>query len=303
MNAPANKGHAVLTDYVDLFKTLNPDDTAGYIKTRLTSFREGLTVRKEVESRRIVQELLTLFPRLEVYLEAARYYRLVKEPEESIRNYLRFLSNCPNEREIISDLAEVCITVPQAALTGDRHSIVQHLSLLGAEHMDARVLALFCSLAKSPDHLQSIVTAIESDAAKLSTPEFRNTLFRALDELHQWKRLVASATDIDLNNPSMQRILAKAYAKLHLPDKALQIVHRLPLREVSELLPILEILFDLRQDTTSDEIRKAIEGNRYLRPHLNRYALNLVNHPSLAQQENAEFRSWLQGMLNEKTST
>ena len=46
-------------------------------------------VTNDEPSRRVIQELLTLFPRAEVYLEAARYYRLVKEAEDSVVNYLR----------------------------------------------------------------------------------------------------------------------------------------------------------------------------------------------------------------------
>jgi MinD-like ATPase involved in chromosome partitioning or flagellar assembly len=303
MNRSAPNGQSILSDYVDLFAALNPEDTADYVKSRLASFRTGLTLRKEAESRYVIQELLTLFPRSEVYLEAARYYRLVKESEQSILNYVHYLSGVPNHKDIILELAEVCTTVPLASLGDYRDPITRSLALIGPEVMEPATLALFGALTKLPEHLQSIVSSIEGDPAKLTAEVYRRTLFRALDDMGQWEKLAGSATDIDLKDPTLQRILAKAYAKIRAPEKALQIIHRLQLREPTEVMLILEILYDLRGDVGKAELRKAIEGNRRISPYMTRYAASLVDHPTSSHRDDAEFRSWARDLLNERTST
>lgn len=300
MDRSVGKAPSILTDYVELFATLSPKDTLDYIKERLTSFREGLTVRKDTESRRVIQELLTLFPRAEVYLEAARYYRLVKEAEDSIVNYMRYLQSAPGHKEIILEFAEVCTAAPQAAVTEYRETVVRHLATLGPNLMEPQTLSLFCALAKSPEQLQSIVVSIEGDPSRLSAPQFRGILFRALNELQQWDKLVASVTDTDLKDVAVQRILAKAYAKLHIPDKALQIIHRLPLQDPSEFFPLMEILYDLRADASKNDIRKVIQENRHLNSYLRRYPTSFLEHPSFSNREDGEFRSWVRDLLNEK---
>lgn len=300
MENSEGKGRIIRANYVDLFATLNPEDTVGYVKSRLAQFREGLTLRKEADSRRVIQELLTLFPRAEVYLEAARYYRLVKEHEESIVSYLNYLNGAPNHKEIILEFAEVCVAAPQATVTERGESVGRHLSTLGPSSMEPQVLSLFCTLAGSPEQLQLIVASIEDDPAKLTAQQFRSILFRALGELQQWDKLVASATDIDLKDVVVQRILAKAYAKLHAPEKALQIIHKLPLRDPTEVLPLMEILYDLRADANKNEIQKAIKENRHLNTYLNHFAATLMEHPSFARREDGEFRSWIRELLSEK---
>jgi tetratricopeptide (TPR) repeat protein len=299
MDRSAEKAPSILTDYVELFATLNPKGTLEYIQERLTSFREGLTLRKEADSRRVIQELLTLFPRAEVYLEAARYYRLVKEAEESIVNYIHYLQSAPDNKEIILEFAEVCAAAPQAAVTEYSDAVVRHLETLGPNLMEPQTLSLFCALAKSPEQLQSIVASIEGDPSRLSVPQFRSILFRALNELQQWDRLVAIATDIDLKDVAVQRILAKAYAKLHTPDKALQIIHRLPLRDPTEILPLMEILYDLRADASKNDIRKAIQENRHLNSYVKRYSTSFLEHPNFSGRD-GEFRSWVRDLFNEK---
>jgi len=299
MDRSAGKVPSILTDYVQLFATLNPKDTLGYIKERLTSFREGLTVRKDTESRRVIQELLTLFPRAEVYLEAARYYRLVKEAEDSLVNYILYLKSAPDDKEIILEFAEVCAAVPQAAMTENRETVVRHLKTLGPNLMEPQVLSLFCALAKSSDQLQSIVVSIEGDPSRLSAPQYRSILFRALNVLQQWDKLVASATDTDLKDVAVQRILAKAYANLHIPEKALQIIHRLPFRDPSDIFPLMEILYDLRADLSKSDISKVIQENRHLNSYLRRFPRNLLEHPSFSNREDGEFHSWVRDLLGE----
>ena len=297
MNSSAGKAQSMLSDYVELFASLNPEDTVDYVRSRLTSFREGLTLRKETESRRVIQELLTLFPRTEVYLEAARYFRLVKESDEAIGNYLHYLKNSPNNKEIILELAEVCVGAPRATVTEHRESIVRHLSTFGPANMDAQTLSLYCGLTSSPEKLQLIVVAIEDDPAKLTAQPYRVILFRALSELAQWERLVASATDLDLKDVAIQRILAKAYAKLHAPEKALRILHTLPVREPADVLPVMDIFYDLRADVDKATIRKAIQENRHLESYLTHYVRVGMDRTPYARSDDREFKSWYRDLL------
>lgn len=300
MDRPGGKEQSIHTDYVHLFASLNPEDTVGYVKSRLAAFREGLTVRKERESRRVIQELLTLFPRSEVYLEAARYYRLVKEPEESIASYLRYLREVPYSKEIILEFAEVCIAAPQAAIIDLRETVVRYLSALGPTLMEPQVLSLYCTLASTPEELQSIVASIEDDPAKVTTQQYRGTLFRALGELQQWDKLVKSATDVDLKDPVVQRLVAKAHANLHSPEKAIQIIRRIPMRDPTEILPLLEIFYDLRTDMSKSDIRKAIAENRNMETYLTHYATALMDHPSFSRKTDGQLRAWIRDLLSEK---
>lgn len=300
MNSSAGGAQSILSDYVELFATLNPEDTVDYVKSRLGLFREGLTLRKEAESRRVIQELLTLFPRTEVYLEAARYYRLVKESEDAIKNYLNYLKNAPNNKEIILELAEVCVAAPLATVNEQRDSVIRHLSTLGPANMDAQTLSLFCTLALSPEQRQLIVAAIEDDPAKLTAQSFRVILFRALSELEQWEKIAAGATDLDLKDMATQRILAKAYAKLHAPDKALQILHRLQVRDPMDALPIMEIFYDLRADVDQATIRKAIQENRHLEAYVTHFGRAGMEHPGFARRDDRDFKVWFRGLTTDK---
>jgi MinD-like ATPase involved in chromosome partitioning or flagellar assembly len=300
MNSPSGTSQSMLSDYVELFATLNPEDTVDYVKSRLASFREGLTLRKEAESRRVIQELLTLFPRTEVYLEGARYYRLVKEAGDAIRNYLNYLKSAPGNMEIILELAEVCVAAPLATVTEHRELVVRYLSALGPARMDAPTLSLFCALASSPEQRQLIVAAIEDDPAKLTNRLYRGILFRALADLQQWEKVAASATDLDLKDVVVQRILAKAYAKIHAPDKALQILQRLPMRDLTDAMPLLEIFYDLRSDVDKATLRRTIEEHRQLDTYLAHYALASLDHPNFSRRDDREFRSWIRDLLNDK---
>jgi MinD-like ATPase involved in chromosome partitioning or flagellar assembly len=300
MNSSSGESQSILSDYVELFATLNPEDTVDYVKSRLASFRAGLTLRKEADSRRVIQELLTLFPRTEVYLEAARYYRLVKEADDAIRNYLNYLKSGPSNKEIILEFAEVCVAAPLATVTEHREPVLRHLSTLGPAQMDPQTLSLFCKLATSSEQRQLIVAAIEDDPAKLTAQQYRGILFRALGELQQWEKIAASATDLDLKDVVVQRILAKAYAKVHAPEKALQILHRLPVRDPSDAMPLMDVLYDLRTDVDKATLRRIIQENRHLDAYLTHYALATLEHPNFSRRDDREFRSWFRELLNDK---
>ena len=299
MSSSAEKAKPLLADYVALFESLNPEDTIDYVKSRLTSFRANLTLRKEDDSRREIQELLTLFPRAEVYLEAARYYRLVKEPEEAIIWYLKYLNLAPNRREIIVEFAEVCGLASLATVTERRDTVVRHLATLGPANMDAAILSLFCTLAVSAEHRQLIAAAIEDDATKLTSTAYRVTLFRVLSDLNQWEKIVASATDLDAKNTAIQRILARAYARLHAPEKALQIIHRLPTKEPSDAWSLMELFYDLRADADKSAIRKAIKDNRNLEYYLSHFAAGAAIDHQTARRDDGEFRSWIRELVED----
>ena len=303
MNSSAEKAKPLLADYVALFESLNPEDTVDYVRSRLASFREKLTLRKEEDSRREIQELLTLFPRPEVYLEAARYYRLVKEPEEAIVCYLKYLKDVPNRKDIILEFAEVCVSGPLALVTERRDAVVRHLVALGPRSMDAATLSLFSTLATSPEQRQLIVAAIEDESAKLTSQPYRSILFRTLSDLNHWEKIVASATDLDAKDAIIQRTLAKAYAKLHAPDKALQILHKLPVRDPSDALPLMEIFYDLRGDMDASTIRKAIRENRHLEVYFTHYAASVAsNNPKFARRDDREVRAWFKDLLEDMRS-
>lgn len=299
MNSSPETSRSMLSDYIALFATLNPEDTVNYVKTRLASFREGLTTRKETESRRVIQELLTLFPRGDVYLEAARYYRLVKDPEGALANYLHYLRLAPSNTEIILEFAEVCATTPFQMLSDHREPVIRYLQTLGASQMDAQTLSLFRKLATSAEQRQQIVAAIEEDPAKLSAQQYRTILFRALKDLEQWDKVIAIATDFDGKDMAVQRIVAKAYAKLHAPDKALQILQTLPVRDPTDAMPIMEIVYDLRDDVDKATLRKIIRGNRSLENYLNHYALAVLERPSSAHREDKDVRLWFREFLKD----
>lgn len=299
MSTSPETSRSMLSDYVELFATLNPEDTFDYVKARLSSFREGLTVRKEAESQRVIQELLTLFPRDEVYLEASRYYRLVKDPNGAIRNYLRYLKVAPRNTDIIREFAELCATVPFSTVTEYREPILRHLTTLGPPQMDAPTLSLFCSLSRTPEQCQQVVAAIEDDPAKLSSQQYRSIMFSALSELAQWEKVVASATDLDSKDVVVQRTLAKAYAKLHTPDKALQILQKLQVRDPTDAMPIAEIVYELRDDVDKTTLKRMIQANRYLDTYLNHYAMAAVDRPSLSRREDRDVRLWFHELLHE----
>ena len=301
MNRFTEKAPLILTDYVELFATLNPEDSHDYIESRLASFEEGLMSRDETDSQREIQELLNLFPRAEVYLAAAQYFKLVKETENSMMNYLYYLQSTPNDRNVILEFAGVCAAAPQAVITEYREDVVRHLAKIDPNLMEPQILSLFCKLAKAPKQLQSIIKTIEGDLSKLSDPEYRNILFRALNESKQWDRLVASATDTDHKNIAVQRFLAKAYAKLHIPDKALQIIHRLPMRDPTEIMPLMEILYDLRNDTSKDDIRRVIQENRRINSFLKHYSPRDFERMSFFGRDDRKFRYWIRDLLGEQT--
>jgi len=212
---------------------------------------------------------------------------------------LRYLKDAPNRREIIVEFAEVCVAAPLATVTERRAAVVRHLATLGPANMDAAVLALFRTLTVSAEHRQLIVAAVEDDKAKLTSQAYRDILFRALIDLNQWEKVVASATDLDAKSIVIQRALAKAYAKLHAPDKALQIAHRLPVKEPSDAWALMEIFYDLRADADKPAIHKAIRDSRHLEYYISHFASGAAMDPQFARRDDGEFRSWIRELLDD----
>ena len=141
----------------------------------------------------------------------------------------------------------------------------------------------------------SIVSAIEGTPSKLSSPMFRSIYFRALAELQSWEKVVTSASEIDIRDLNTQRIVAKAYANLHLPDKAFQIIRRLRVEDPSDISPSLEILYEMRGDAGIKETIAALQDN----PRL----IEFFKHAPFMRptrrdgKEDYGFRSWTRELL------
>jgi MinD-like ATPase involved in chromosome partitioning or flagellar assembly len=260
MNRFADEHPAILDDYIELFMSLNPDGVHPYVGLRLENFRKGITLRSLDENRRLMQELVTLFPTPDVYIEAAHYYRLTKGGEaEAIMNYLRYLDVLPDSKIASDELAELTSSTPIAALLPQRERILKHIRRLQLRPNRPELLKLFMSLADGDRDIASLIRVFENNAAELSSVPARQIYLEALFRLNRFKQIVEVAIDEDERDPTMASVLAQAYVRSGSVDKAISLLQRWP--GGGDPLPALH---DLREHVPSSRLRNMILSNPQL---------------------------------------
>lgn len=289
---------AILDDYVELFASFNPETTLPYVKERLTVFRSQAPGRTAQENDRILKELLTLFPRPEVMLVAARYYRQAKDGDApAVANYIRYLDCRQDDAEILVEFADLCASVPEGMLR-PQEKIALHLRTFGVERMGPVMLARFSKLCSQEDR-QDIVSAIEKDVAKMADGDVRGTYFRTLYSLGEWDRIVANATERELRSKLLGLLVAEAFAHVGRPNETLQILRGYSPEDSDEALGVLRVIFELFPDGDLDTVLRVIpEGdfNDAFRFLLQRPVGLRSPGRSRLSLENVGFAKWLESL-------
>jgi len=290
---------AILDDYVELFASFHPELTLPYVEKRLTGFRSEVTRRSPQENERLIQELLTLFPRSEVFLEGARYYRLAKGGDaQAVANYTRYLDRNPDDANVVSEFAELCGSVPEPELK-PRERILAHLNGFGLKRMDARLLERYCNLAQDGLDWQEVVKAIEEDESKLRSRGFRRTYFRALHALQDWKKIVDAASEKELDDPSMRSIIAEAHASLNNIAEVGRLLSQWEVRDPNQAIPFLRIIYKIKPDANIEQIEDIAR--------LDEKELHVLFHflrrrgPIRIGQAPPGFGRWLRDLLEESS--
>lgn len=214
LNRFAEEHPAILDDYVELFAAFNPEGTMPYILRRLESFRSAVTIRSPRENTALIQELVTLFPCREVYLEAARYYRLAKGGDgDSVKYFLKYLELQSGDVVRLMEFVDLCDSVTPTQLL-PRDVIAAHFREFGIENLSGPLLNWYIQDTEDLEVFQVVVELIESDRRKLSSPEFRKAYFVALHFLGQWQKIVDVATEKEMYNRQFAHIIADANAIL-----------------------------------------------------------------------------------------
>ena len=253
------KHPGILDDYVELFASFNPEITLPYIEKRLEAFRTELTRRPPHENERLIQELLMLFPRPEVFLEAARYFRLAKGGEaKTVSNYVRYLSLCQDNAQVLNEFAEVCTSVQETELK-PREAVSRFLRNYGADRMNAPLMERYFALTKSDDDWREIVSAIESNEEKLRHPEFRSIYFRALHSMREWKRIVANVSQAESRFSGIGLLVAEAHCALGNAPAAREVLTSYRVHTPDELLSVFRLLFRIAPEADIDKISKFVE--------------------------------------------
>lgn len=138
----------ILEDYVKLFSSLASEIIG--IEKRLELFRRDITRRSLDDNKRIIKELLTLYPQPDVFLEAARFYRLIKGGDmEALRMYLRYLDINPKDRAIFREFIQLCETMPTKKLQ-PKEKIVQHLTNHGLSKLPPKLVEKYHAMSNTP---------------------------------------------------------------------------------------------------------------------------------------------------------
>ncbi|MBD3267345.1 AAA family ATPase [bacterium] len=138
----------ILEDYVELFSSLASEIIG--IEKRLELFRRDITRRSLDDNRWIIKELLTLYPQPDVFLEAARFYRLIKDGDkEALRMYLRYLDINPKEPTIFREFIQLCETMPTKKLQ-PKEKIVQHLTNHGLSKLPPKLVEKYHAMSNTP---------------------------------------------------------------------------------------------------------------------------------------------------------
>jgi len=238
---------AILDDYVELFASFEPEATMPYVQKRLGAFREELTRRSQEENDRIIKELVTLFPLPDVLLEAAHYYRLTKEEEQSLAAYLRYLQMDPLDMNTLAEFATLCESMPETNLR-PAAEIVLRLRAYGPENMSPRLLSRFTHLSQQPDDLRQAARAIEMDSEKILVPAYREVYFRALSDLEDWHSIVSAVSERDVRSNTVKLLVAGAMANMGDLDAATELMRDFEPSDPKELNEAIDVLSKIVPD-------------------------------------------------------
>ncbi len=286
---------AILDDYVELFASLGQEETLPYIEERLESFRSQLTRRPVAENERIIQELLTLFPRSEVILEAARYYRLAKDGDEkSVTNYIRFLDDNPNDAAVLAEFSNLCTSVSMSALQPEE-KIVQHLRAFGAPSMEAKALERFQRLSEDDQDMRDIIMAIENDGAKISNKNYRETFFNALHSLREWKKILDHVSEHERRSKNYSLLRAEAYANVGSAKEAIDVLAKYDPENSAEVVRFLRILYTASPDKDFEAMKRIAGLDTPAMGHFLRRPSFLRNEVG---NEHDDFLDWVRALGN-----
>jgi MinD-like ATPase involved in chromosome partitioning or flagellar assembly len=234
---------AILDDYVELFASLGMDASDSYIAKRVQNFRESVTQRSPQQNERVIRELLALFPHPEVFLEAARYYRLVKDGEDkAMANFLRYLDCHEEDEKVRAEFVEFCASVSLYVAGNLKSRAAKHMHAFGEARMNAKQTAYYFQLDNTKETARRIVDAIEAEGSKLKEKEFRASYFRALSKLGEWEKMADLATKPDLEIRDLLIHFARAFAALNRSEEAL---HLLSLYHPNSRIEISQILHEI----------------------------------------------------------
>lgn len=288
---------SILDDYVELFASLNPEEILPYIEERLESFRSHITRRPMSENERIIQELVTLFPRSEVILEAARYYRMVKDGEaNAVSNYVRFLNDNSTNAEVLAEFGHLCSSVPESVLQ-PKETIVQHLRTFSPASMDADLLDRFRRMVKTGQDLLEIVAVVENDATKMENENYKITYLETLRSLGEWDKILQRVSERDLRSISCKLLMAEALANIGRAKEAIDVLASFELEDFGEAGRYLRVLYRASPDRNFD----SLEGRINFDSNIFSYVLR---HPGLVfheiENDDPDFRDWIK-LLSEHT--
>ena len=276
---------SILKDYVELFTSMNQEEIDPYIKGRLDSFRSHLTLRQELENERIIQELLTLFPRSDVWLEAARYYSLTKDHPSALVNYCHYLDENPENEVVLGEFAYLCKNVSLSVLSSSA-TVRSHLRTFGVKSMGPELLGKYFRLVNTDQDRMDIVEAIEEDLTKIEDKYFRTTYFRVLHALKDWNRITEQASERDKRSDSHGLLVAEAYAYIGDTKRSLEFLKGFEPNEEADVNRLLHILFLASRDQDFSVLSGIIDfATRYLH-----YALR---RPDVIEKNGEEFVNWL----------
>jgi hypothetical protein len=277
----------ILDDYVELFASFNPEITLPYVEERLALFRSQLTRRTVQENERIIQELVTLFPHPDVMLEAARYYRLVKDGDaKAVGNYIRYLDSNRDNIEALSEFADLCLNVPVEYLE-PKNKIVFHLRSFGVDRLVPRLLSLYVKWCDKAE-LESVVALLEEDKAKISDREYRDIFFRVLNELNDWQRIVECASSDERRDPQLALLVSHAFERLGRTQDASDTIVGYTPHHSSDFSTVTKLIYRITKGDTR-EARVLLSKN----PRLLTMVKRVVRSGELMEGADAKYRAWL----------
>jgi len=268
---------AILDDYVELFASLKPETNLDYIDSRLEVFRSGITQRPPDRNEQIIQELLMLFPLPVVFLEAARYYRIVKDDAHAIVNYLRYLGHRDGEENILNEFAEVCASVEERTLK-PTNEIANYLKAYGIHKMIPDLLQRYAKLITDEGSWHELARAIEDDEEKAESAEYRPILVEALQYLGEWEKVLEISDD--------PYTLLEAHASLGNAAQVKKQIPNLRLDDFNQAEQVLHILFKALPQEEPEALAQLLLDST------NRHLLEIVVQTQIDPHDEPSFLSW-----------
>jgi len=277
---------AILDDYVELFASLHPEVTLPYVAERLEAFRAGITRRSPTESDRLIQELLTLFPVPDVFLEAAHYYRIVRDGDaKAVMNYVRYLDVRQDDGEVLREFAELCSSAPLSVLK-PQDRVIRILRRIDPSEMSAGVLNKFLDVTDSERDYRSIVNAIESGPDRLESDDYLRAYLRALSALREWTKIVEASKGRAMPR-NLGLIVAEAYGNLGDLPGVRKILGQLERLDPEVFLQVLRIIYRVIPEADAEQV---LHEFPMLDPELLRYGPRMLLSRG---EQDLGFRNWL----------